>query len=158
MIDTATDRDIPALAEMLFSLNAHHADDVPERFHTEGPQEDLQGFLAERMAEGARALVYRTEGVARAYLLWQVIDQPATALEKARKMAVLDHIYVAPIWRHRGLARRLIARFEAESSALGCTSWMTRVHAFNQASAAMMQGAGARLAVQVFEKPLQAPS
>ncbi len=158
MIDTASDRDIPALAEMLFALNAHHATDLPGRFHTEGPQGDLQGFFADKMAEGARALVYRTEGVARAYLLWQVIDQPATALEHARKLALLDHIYVAPIWRHRGLARRLIARFEAESAALGCTSWVTRVHAFNEASAAMIQEAGASLAVQVFEKPIQDPS
>lgn len=158
MIDTATDSDIPALAEMLSALNAHHVKDVPWRFHAEGAQKDLQSFLADRMAAGARALIYRTEGVARAYLLWQVIDQPATALEHARKMALLDHVYVAPIWRRRGLARRLVARFEAESAALGCGSWVTRVHAFNEGSTAMMQGAGARLAVQVFEKPLQAPS
>ncbi|MBV7394020.1 GNAT family N-acetyltransferase [Mameliella sediminis] len=154
MIDTASHSDIPALAELLFALNAHHATDLPGRFHKDGALPELESFLSDRLTGGARALIYRTEGVARAYLLWQILERPASALEHPARMALLDHIYVAPIWRHRGLARRLIARFENDIREEGCEGWLTRVHAFNTASAAMMQGAGAQLSVQTFEKRL----
>lgn len=154
MIDTATDHDMPALADMLYALNAHHAADLPDRFHTDGSSPALQAFFAQQLGQGARVLLYRTEGVPRGYLMWQILDRAGTALEHPRRQALLDHIYVQPIWRHRGLARRLIARFEQDSAALGCTGWVTRVHAFNSPSAALMRGAGARLAVESYEKRL----
>ncbi|MGP6087914.1 GNAT family N-acetyltransferase [Antarctobacter jejuensis] len=158
MIDTATDHDLPALASMLYALNAQHAAQLPARFHTDGQSPDLTAFLAQAMEEGARVLLYRTEGVPRGYLMWQLIERPETPLERPGRIALLDHIYVEPIWRRRGLGQRLIARFEREIAEAGCDSWITRVHAFNGASAALMQEAGARLSVQVFEKPLQTPA
>ncbi|ASP21275.1 acetyltransferase (GNAT) family protein [Antarctobacter heliothermus] len=154
MIDTATDHDIPTLADMLYALNAHHAADLPGRFHTDGTEAALRTFFAQKLGQGACVLLYRTEGVPRAYLMWQILDHAGTALEHPRRQALLDHIYVQPIWRHRGLARRLIARFEQDSRAQGCTGWITRVHAFNTPSAALMRGAGAHLAVEVYEKRL----
>ena len=158
MIDTATDDDIPALADMLFALNAHHARDLPGRFHTDGPAPALQAFFAEQMGQGARVLLYRTEGVPRGYLLWQLLEHPGSALEHPRRQALLDHIYVAPIWRRRGVAQRLVARFESEIAAECCSGWISRVHAFNSASAALMRGQGAQLAVETFEKRLPAPA
>ncbi|WP_417209520.1 GNAT family N-acetyltransferase [Antarctobacter sp.] len=154
MIDTADDSDIPALADMLHALNAHHASDLPDRFHTDGSGAALQSFFTQKLGQGARVLLYRTEGVPRGYLMWQAIDTAATALEHPRRQALLDHIYVQPIWRHRGLAQRLIARFERDIAAEGCSGWITRVHAFNAPSAALMRGAGAHLAVEVYEKRL----
>lgn len=154
MIDTATDRDLPALASMLYALNAHHAAQRPARFHTEGRATDIAVFLADAMAEGAHVLLYKTEGVPRGYLMWRLIDRPASPLEYAGRAGLLDHIYVEPIWRRRGVGQRLIARFEREISEAGCDNWITRVHAFNGASANLMQEVGARLSVQVFEKPL----
>lgn len=154
MIDTATDSDIPALADMLYALNAHHATDLPTRFHTDGPVSALHAFFAKQMGQGARVLLYRTEGVPRGYLLWQVVEHPGSALENPRRQALLDHIYVEPIWRRRGLAGRLIARFERDITQAGCTGWYSRVHVFNRASAALMRGAGAQVAVETYEKPL----
>ncbi len=158
MIDTATDHDLPALASMLYALNAHHAAQLPARFHTEGQPQDLTAFFAQAMEEGARVLLYQTEGIPRGYLMWRRIERPATALERAGCTALLDHIYVQPIWRRRGLGQRLITRFEQDIAETGCDRWITRVHAFNGASATLMQRAGARLSVQVFEKPLQTPA
>ncbi|SMX42590.1 GNAT family N-acetyltransferase [Maliponia aquimaris] len=154
MIDTARDTDLPALADMLYALNALHATHLPERFHTAGRRSDLGDILAGAMADGAQLLIYRTEGVPRGYLMWRPVDRPATALELAARKALLDHIYVQPIWRRRGLGARLMARFEQDIRAEGCTGWISRVHAFNGASAALMRGAGAQLSLQVFEKPL----
>ena len=157
MIDTATDADIPVLADMLYALNAHHACAVPERFHTNGAPADIRAMLAEKMGQGARALLYKTEGVARGYLLWEPLDRPGTGLERPQRHAVLDHIYVVPIWRRRGVAQRLIAQFECDSAAQGCAGWVTRVHAFNTASAGLMRGAGAALAVETYAKTLGNP-
>ncbi|KUF10356.1 GNAT family N-acetyltransferase [Pseudoponticoccus marisrubri] len=158
MIRSATQDDIPALAAMLRELNALHATQVPHRFHDSGDAAGLRAFFETAFAEGARALLYVTDGVPRGYLLWRIEDRPASALEPPRRLAVLDHVHVEPIWRRRGLAGRLVARFEAESLAAGCTGWIARVHVFNASSAGLMRQAGAAPAVELFEKRLQAPS
>lgn len=158
MIDPATDADIPALAEMLFLLNAHHAAHVPHRFHTDGDQSALRSMVADAMTAGAQILVYRTAGVPRGYLMWQHVERPASALEIAGRHALLDHIHVEPIWRRRGLASRLIARFEEDSRAQGCSGWVVKVHAFNTASKALMRRAGADLAIEVLERSFAAPA
>ena len=156
MIQPATPRDLPALARMLRDLNALHAAHVPARFHDEGPEAALRAFFEEAQGQGARVLVYRTEGLARGYLMWRPQPEGVPALERSRRMAVLDHLYVEPIWRRRGLAGRLLRRFEAEIAAEGFDGWLSRVHGFNAASGALMSGAGAAVAVQVFEKALPA--
>lgn len=153
MIDTLTDADLPALATMLRGLNRHHIRNVPGRYHDTASNTDLCGFLQAALEGGARILLYRTEGVPRGYLMWRLRDQPADAVQIARRQGVLEHIHVAAGWRRRGIARRLIRRFEAEIAKVGCTGWVTHVHAFNTASAALMRGAGAEVVVKTYEKP-----
>ncbi|MCR8549898.1 GNAT family N-acetyltransferase [Salipiger sp. P9] len=154
MIDHFTETDLPHVAALLRGLNALHVARVPQRFHDAADETALAAFLAQQMAEGAQALVYRAEGVPRGYLLWKRRDMPASAVDRARRLAVLDHIAVAPSWRRRGIGRRLVARFEAEARAAGCEGWITMVHAFNGASAGLMRQSGAALAVEVLEKRL----
>jgi GNAT superfamily N-acetyltransferase len=154
MIDFATSDDLTALADMLHALNAYHAVHLPERFHTGGDSAQLCGFFEQALAEGARILLYRTEAVPRGYLMWRRIDRSASVLEHGAPLALLDHVHVEPIWRRRGLGTRLIARFESEIRSEGCTGWITKVHAFNDPSAALMRGAGADLSVRIFEKRL----
>lgn len=152
MIDTFTDSDLPALATMLRGLNIHHMCHAPDRFHDAASDVDLCAFLKDAMAGGSQILLYRTEGVPRGYLMWRLRDQAADPVQIARRHGVLEHIHVAAGWRRRGIARRLIRRFEAEIDGIGCTGWITQVHAFNTASAALMRGAGAEVVVNTFEK------
>lgn len=154
MIDHFTQTDLRDVAALLRGLNALHAAKLPQRFHETADEAALGAFLSEQLGQGARALVYRTEGVARGYLLWRMREVPASAVERARRLAVLDHIAVAPSWRRRGIGRRLVARFEAEAAEAGCAAWVTAVHVFNAPSAALMRQAGAARAVDVLEKPL----
>lgn len=154
MITPATPDDIPDLAQMLRGLNALHARHLPERFHDTARDAGLRGIFRDHMGQGAQVLIYRTEGVARGYLMWMAEERPGTTLEHAQRHAVLDHIYVAPGWRRRGIGGRLIRRFEAEARAAGHARWLTRVHDFNRASLALMDRAGAKPAVQVLTKPL----
>lgn len=151
MISTLTEPELHHIVPLLRDLNALHVDHVPERFHDDGSDADILRVLAEAQSDGMRFLVYRTEGVVRGYLGWQPRAVPDDALQHPLRVAVLDQIYVEPIWRRRGLASRLIARFEAEI-AEGFDGWLVQVHAFNKASAALMQKHGAQLAVQSYAK------
>ncbi|EEX13714.1 GCN5-related N-acetyltransferase [Citreicella sp. SE45] len=154
MIDTFLDTDLPHVASLLRGLNALHVQRVPHRFHDDADPETLEAFLATLMEQGGRILVYRAEGVPRGYLLWKLRDIPASAVERGRRVAVLEHIAVAPSWRRRGIARRLVERFETGIRSEGCEGWVTTVHSFNDASAALMRRAGARAAVELLEKQL----
>ncbi|CUH81489.1 GNAT family N-acetyltransferase [Tropicibacter naphthalenivorans] len=108
MITPAHPDDIPAIARMLFDLNALDAS-TRARFHNWRAQPALQAFLSERMQDGAQVLVYRTAGVPRGVLMWRAEGQGA----------VLEQLFVEPIWRRRGLGARLIQRFEADLCARG---------------------------------------
>ncbi|MBE9635231.1 GNAT family N-acetyltransferase [Salipiger mangrovisoli] len=146
--------DTPALAVLLRGLHAHHVAQVPHRFHDQATQEELQAVLDDAMAEGAQLRAYRVEGVPRGYLMWRWRLRAGSALEHPQRVALLEHIWVDPSWRRRGVARRLIAGFEAEISGQGAEGWITKVHAFNAPSRALMLGAGAMGAVEVLEKRL----
>ena len=154
MIDTFLDTDLPHVASLLRGLNALHVQRVPHRFHDDADPETLEAFLATLMEQGGRILVYRAEGVPRGYLLWKLRDIPASAVERGRRVAVLEHIAVAPSWRRRGIARRLVERFETGIRSEGCEGWVTTVHSFNAASGALMRRAGARAAVELLENQL----
>ncbi len=154
MIDHLLQTDLPQVASLLRGLNALHVQRVPHRFHAEADEPALAGMLAHELDTGAEALVYRAEGVARGYLLWRPREVAVSAVERPRKLAVLDHIAVAPSWRRRGIARRLVAGFEEEIAARGCDGWIASVHSFNAPSRGLMQRAGAERAVEVYEKRL----
>ncbi len=155
MIDHLLQSDLPQVASLLRGMNALHVQRVPQRFHAEADDAALVGMLAQELDSGAEALVYRAEGVVRGYLLWRRRKVSRSAVERPRSRAVLDHIAVAPSWRRRGIARRLVAGFEAEIAARGCDVWVAHVHSFNGASRGLMQRAGATRAVEVYEKRLR---
>ncbi|MCT4610106.1 MAG: GNAT family N-acetyltransferase [Pelagimonas sp.] len=152
MIDTLTPDDIPALAQMLRGLNRLHMFHLPHLYHDNGADEALEAFFTTQFEQGARVIGYRLEGIPRGYLMWQLQERPADGLMFARKRGLLDHIFVDPILRKRGVGRRLIAAFEEQIQQEGCGSWVSLVHAFNTPSQQLMQDAGAGVAVQMFEK------
>ncbi|WP_343502650.1 GNAT family N-acetyltransferase [Alloyangia pacifica] len=156
MFTSCDSKDIPALAVMLRGLHGLHVAHVPHRFHDRASEAELQSFLAEAMAQGAQLRAYRVGHVPRGYLMWRWRLSEATTLGHAQRRAELEHIWVEPSWRRRGVARRLIAGFEAEIAGQGAEGWTTTVHAFNAPSRALMLGAGATGAVEVLEKRFQA--
>lgn len=158
MIDTATEADIPALAAMLRQLNAVHVAGNPLRFHDYGTTGERQAFFAEALASGARVLVYRVEGGPRGYLMWRLRRPGCAALERPRRMALLEHVFVEPICRRRGMGSRLIRRFEADIGAEGCAGWVTAVHGSNASSRALMRQAGARPTLEMLERRFQTPA
>ncbi len=154
MIRDCVDTDLPKLVSLLRSLNMLHVQHLPHRFHDEARDPELLSFFQARQAKGARILAYFTEGLPRGYLMWEVEHRDMTCVTLARHQAVLDHIYVEPGWRRRGIGRRLITRFEAECAQVPCKEWISRVHSFNDASNALMRGAGAGVGLRVYQKRL----
>lgn len=144
MITPCHPTDAPALAEMLHDLHALHVHYRPDRFHAGASAAERAAFFTDRMAAGAQVLAYRTSGVPRGYLMWEIQDLPATALEHPRRQALLDHIFVEPAWRRRGLATRMLRAFRDQVAAAGLSGWVVRVHSFNAASLALMQRHGAQ--------------
>ena len=142
-IDIAEEADLSAIATMFAALNDLHARQMPSRFRSDVAVADLEGFLRDKLATGAQAVVYRTEGVARGYLLWLVDGRPGDVLRHPRKVATLDQIYVDPICRRRGVARRMIRFFEMQAQLADCSEWVATHYAFNNASQSLLQGAGA---------------
>ena len=154
MITPCTTSEIPALAALLRGLQSHHAAHLPQRFHDRATEADLRDVLHDALSEGAELLAYRVEGVPRGYLMWRWRERPASALEHPARLAQLDHIWTDPSWRRRGIARRLIAAFEARAARSGATGWIVALHSFNAASRGLMAGAAAQPSVEVLEKRL----
>jgi len=152
MIVIARDSDLEPLTPMLRALNDLHAAQVPGWYHSDGLDAEITSVLAEALAEGAQILMYLTERTPRGYLLWKPNRPSLPALQTPRRLAVLEHIYVEPIWRRRGLGHRLVQRFEAEIAREGYDGWRTSVHNFNAGSQALMQSMGAEAAVTTFVK------
>lgn len=153
-IDVAVEADLPAMAAMLGALNDLHARQMPDRFRSGASSTALEGFLRDKMDTGARAVVYRSQGVARAYLLWLIEDRVGDVLRHPRRVAILDQIYVDPICRRRGVARRMIRFFETQAQMVGCPEWVASHYAFNIASRNLLKGAGAVDDVQRLAKRL----
>ncbi len=154
-IDVAVEDDLPAMAAMLGTLNDLHARQMPERFRSDVPATALEQFLRDKVESGAQAVVYRSQGVARAYLLWLAEDRAGDVLRHPRRVATLDQIYVDPICRRRGVARRMIRFFEAQAQIAGCTEWVASHYAFNDASQSLLTGAGGVADFQRLAKPLK---
>jgi len=154
MIFAQTIDDIPGLVAMLRGLNLCHVSHGPHPVHNYATEAELADFLATAMADGAQVLAYRAGGVPRGYLMWRLCDVAPGVVDRQRRFGFLDHIYVEPSWRRKGIAGRLIARFESEIAAQACTGWRSTARNFNTASAALMARAGAEVAAYMFEKEL----
>ncbi|MCD1619995.1 GNAT family N-acetyltransferase [Salipiger marinus] len=148
MIAPCTTSDIPALAALLRGLQAHHAAHLPQRFHDRATEADLRDVLHHALSEGAELLAYRVEGVPRGYLMWRWGDRR----DGMPGLAQLDHLWTDPSWRRRGIARRLLAAFEARTIAQGAQGWSVAPQGTNAAARALMAGAGARPAARMLEK------
>ncbi|MFW2543823.1 GNAT family N-acetyltransferase [Primorskyibacter sp. 2E107] len=103
---TTTETELKGLETLLHDLQQLPVHFQPHRDRRGAQDGALFEGLRRAQLDGTRFLTYRTEGVARGYLAW-------TALPVG-SLARLDHVYVMPILRRRGVASRLIARFEQE--------------------------------------------
>ncbi|MCA0995463.1 ESCO1/2 family N-acetyltransferase [Alloyangia pacifica] len=148
-ITACTEADIPALAGLMRGVQAPRLPcggrGVPEV------------VLASALSEGARLLAYRAEAVPRGVLMWRWRKESSTERAEARR-AQLDHIWVEPSWRRRGVARRLIAAFEAEIAAQGASGWLAQGEGMSAASGALMRRAGACACSKRLEKRFQQPA
>ncbi|WP_425100037.1 GNAT family N-acetyltransferase [Tropicibacter sp. S64] len=127
MISTVTETQLPELVPLFRGLPAHS---VPE---SRGDAAILHRLRA-ALAGDTRFLVYRTEGVVRGILAWR----PHLVPGDPRRIALVDHIHVEPILRRRGIASRLVTRFE-EDIAEAFDGWTVEAHAVNAACAALMR-------------------
>ncbi|EPX85403.1 GNAT family N-acetyltransferase [Salipiger mucosus] len=101
MIVTCTEDDLPDLARMLRPA----ADRLPGQVCGMTEPGALCDVLSCEMRGGARVLGYRAGGALRGCLI-------AWPREAVDVLAGRHYVWVAPTWRHRGIARRLVAACE----------------------------------------------
>jgi ribosomal protein S18 acetylase RimI-like enzyme len=156
--------DVPAAeAARLVPLNAvvqnPHADRRPDIFQSAPDPRDVAAYFADLLGSGRHfALVAEAAGAGDlGYALCEVLDTPADALGHARRRGVLHHIAVRPDARRRGVATALIDAAKARFLAAGAGEWTTSVHAWNEASLALMARAGLAVTILRLEGPLSPP-
>lgn len=136
-------------------LHHDHVSARPDVFHDRGSADARAAHLAGLLARPGWFALLAEDGKGPAgYLLGEVQNIEADAVQCARLRGFIHHIATRPDARRRGIATALLAaartRFEAE----GATIWAVTYWAWNQASAALMARAGFRPAVILADAPL----
>lgn len=125
------------------AVQALHATQHPDRFPQTVPPEDARAFFAGRLARGATILVWREDGKAIGYALFEIEDRAGGPFRFPERIGKLDQISVAPGAQGRGIGTALIAAMRARLADAGIARWTATYWGFNAASAATMARAGA---------------
>jgi ribosomal protein S18 acetylase RimI-like enzyme len=76
------------------------------------------------------------------YAYCEILDTPQDALTHARRRGVLHHIAVLPAARRQGVASALVAEVKRRFVVAGAAEWTASYHVWNDASSALLFGAG----------------
>jgi aminoglycoside 6'-N-acetyltransferase I len=137
-------------------LHAYHVAHLPGVFHAEGTDAVFLQHLAEMEEAGAVLFGHDAGWGMVSYLLAIPQIRSENPLLRARKRLWVDHLYVAPGFRGKGLARGLILHLESWMVTQGIHEWAVSHHAFNTGAGRMYEGLGAQTVVAVRSKTLAA--
>lgn len=131
IIRWATISDVPQLVALNRAVQGMHADAFPERFRRDVPEQAVaDAFTAMLQATSSFWLVAEEEQVV-GFLSAEFREHGESWCLVPRRMCYLAGIVVAPGFRHRGIARALVAALQREASARGVASIELDVWAFN---------------------------
>lgn len=136
----------PEEAALLVPLNAVvqdlHARELPQLFRTDVDAAALAEQYRDALSGRAFALGWEEAGRLLGYGLFEVIERPETPLTHPFRRGYISEIAVHPEARRRGIALALIEAAKLRFAAAGCDQITAQYHAFNTASARLMQKAG----------------
>jgi len=116
----------------------------PELFRADAPEDEKEAFLRDFLSDDdTHALVALSEdGEALGYLIYEIRDRPANAVQRANRIGFLHHIAVDAAHRGQRLGSRLIEGMKDHLRRAGIVTIQSDYFAFNEASAALMRSAG----------------
>lgn len=147
----------PNLTEVLplfRALHNFHVCLLPSVFHAEGTDAELMTHLQEMQSEGAVIYAVDAGWGLVGYLLAYAQETKGDAFRRAANRMTIDHLYVAPTHRGRGLGPQLIAALEADMLAKGQGNWRVGQEAANLPATEFYVAVGARPRVLFLEKRL----
>ncbi len=124
-------------------VNALHEAQHPHQYRGDGTPEEVRGFFAEKLAQGAVIFVDEVDGQLRGFLLAVPVVVDKTPFLHASKHVELDQICVDATCRGQGIGQALVAEMERWMLQAGFEEWKSMVHGFNRHSQNLMQGQGA---------------
>lgn len=147
----------PNLTEILplfRGLHNFHVCLSPHVYHAEGTDAELLLHLQELRDEGAVIYAIDAGWGLVAYLLAYAEETSGDAFRRAASRMTIDHLYIAPTHRGRGLGDQLIAALEADMRAKGGSHWRVGQDATNVSATEFYVAVGARPRVLFLEKRL----
>lgn len=145
----------PNLTEVLplfRGLHNFHVCLSPQVYHAEGTDAELMAHLQELRDEGAVVYAIDAGWGLVAYLLAYSEETTGDVFRWAACRMTIDHLYIAPTHRGRGLGHRLIAALEADMQAKGQSHWRVGQDAANLSATEFYLAVGAQPRVLFLEK------
>ncbi|MES2697683.1 MAG: GNAT family N-acetyltransferase [Verrucomicrobiota bacterium] len=142
-IRRATIADVPVLVLLNRSVHALHVDALPDRFRRDPPTEVVsQAFTTTLAAPSSYWLLAEEQNEIAGFLSAGFLERDESWYSLARHVCYLAGIAVAPHFRHRGIARALVADLQREAAARGASSIELDVWAINTSASEVFSKLG----------------
>lgn len=117
------------------ALHAWHAALDPAQYHCDGPDTAYLSALDDRLSGGGQIFGHDAGWGLVSYMVVMPDARDAGPLMRARHAWRVDHVYVAPTHRNRGLGGALFAELERRMTAAGIPVWRVTFHGRNTEAA-----------------------
>ncbi|MGH1416742.1 MAG: GNAT family N-acetyltransferase [Pelagimonas sp.] len=124
----------PPLQDVLPLFRALHNFHVclsPHIYHSDGPDAEYLAHLQTQCDHGATIYAQDAGWGLVAYLLAIPEDAAGDGLRRGGKRIKIDHLYIAPTHRGRGLGHHLVAAMERDMCQQGIRRWVVAQDATN---------------------------
>jgi len=116
----------------------------PHLFRGDASEDEREAFLRSWLSQDAMTALVALSGEGRAvgYLIHEIREREAGAVQRASRTGFLHHIAVDASHRGHGIGSRLIEAMKGRLRETGITTLQSDYFVFNEASAALMRSAG----------------
>lgn len=122
---------LPCVVPLFRALHNYHVELAPDVYHSDGPDEAFLALLEDKVANGARVFAHDAGWGLASYVLAVPVVTKRDAFRSAIRSVQLEHLYVTPVARGRGLGKALVGRVESWVTELGYDGWFVTFHADN---------------------------
>lgn len=136
--------DAERLVPLFDQVQRIHVAAHPDLFRSDATGAEKAAFLRGWLSDDAmHALVALSDGGAMlGYLVYEIRERPAGAVQRAGRIGFLHHIAVDGAYRGRRIGSRLMDAMKERVRRDGVTALHSEYFAFNAESAALMRSAG----------------
>ncbi len=147
MIEDLPPERFDEIVPLFRALHVFHTERAPLVFRADAAESVYRDTLLGLHAQGGWVLAAASGWGLVGYLLALPATPPSGGLMQPVRRLRLEHLYVAPGGRGRGLGGALIEAMKARMAGLGIVQWSVSYHAFNTEAGRLYARHGAEPAV-----------